>query len=238
MRDSFSNASTAPLPSGLRPPWVRQTRSATAFWMPSVAVLAITIVLVLMWPHKPRHVAAHVQSMPEATASYVLLEESYSALPGNPLGNPWPGPGGSMLPEREEAPGMHRLPSPEYTSIGILSPWTPTRLASPAIAAPNLAARPVTEVLTGFAPVPAGPTMILSPGLQRSGFQFEMPPDVTTGMPTVARFHVELDDKGDVIHLLAEPADNPASARLLETAISRGHGTRAGSGQVVVSWGK
>ena len=219
----------------MRPAWVRQTRSATAFWMPTVVALALTLALVALWPHNRRHAVA--RNMPEASASYVLLEGSYSALPGNPLGNPWPGPGGSTLPEHEDAAVRH-LPSPEYTGLAIMRPWTPAQPGFPSNTPPNLADRPVTAALTGLAPAATGLTLTFSPALQRCGFHFELPPGMTTNAPTDARFHVELDDQGDVIHLLAEPGDNPAGARLLESAISRGHGTRAGSGQVTVSWGR
>jgi hypothetical protein len=232
MRDTSSSASTAPLPSGPRPAWVHPARPGTTFWTPTLAVLAITLVLVLLWPHHLRR-AAHAHGMPEATASYVLLEGSYAAPPGNP---PWPGPGRAILPEREDVT-TRRLPSPEYTGLGVMRPWLPVQRGV-SNTMPNLAARPVADVLTGLPPATNGLSMTLSPGLQRSGFHFEVPPDVATSMPTVARFHIELDDQGDVIHLLADPSDNPASVRLLETAINRGHGTRAGSGEVVVSWGK
>jgi hypothetical protein len=203
--------------------------------MPTAAALALTLVLVLCWPRKQRH-ALQAHTMPEATASYVLLENSYSVdLPfRNP---PWPGPGGSRLPDREEAP-IRRLPSPEYTGWGVISPWTPLQRSVPSNALPNLADRPVADVLTGLAPATSDLTVTLSPGLQRCGFHFEIPPGMASNLPTDASFYVELDNQGDVVHLLAEPGDNPAGARLLETAVSRGHGTRAGSGQVQVSWGK
>jgi len=191
--------------------------------------------LVLCWPHKQRP-ALQAHNMPEATASYVLLAGSYAA--DGPFRNPpWPGPGGPRLPDREEAP-IRRLPAPEYTGWGVLRPWAPMQRSAPSNAVPNLADRPVADVLTGLAPTTTGLTMTLSPGLQRCGFHVEFPPDVGTNLPAEASFYVELDDKGDVIHLLADPGDNPAGTRLLETAVSRGHGTRAGSGQVMVSWGR
>ena len=204
--------------------------------MPSVVVLALTLVLVLLWPHKWRH-ATSSQSMPEATASYVLLDGSYAALPGNPLGNPWPGPRGSTLPEREDVI-VRRLPSPEYTSSGTRNPWAPMPRSASSPVLPDLAIRSVAAVLTGLPPATNCLSITRAPGLQRSDFLFEIPPGVTTGMPTVARFYVELDDTGAVIHLLAESNDNPAGLRLLEGALNRGHGTRAGSGEVTVSWGK
>ncbi|MEI8242999.1 MAG: hypothetical protein WCI17_07000 [bacterium] len=207
-----------------------------AYWLPAVSVLAMALVLVLLWPHNRRR-GAHARSMPEAAASYVLLEGSYLVLPGNPLGNPWPGPGGGSLPEREDVT-TRRLPAAEYTGLGIMSPWAPVPPGVPSNTLPNLAVRPVANVLTGLPPETIGITVACSAGLQRSGFRFEVPPGVETGLPAVVRFQVELDDKGDVIHLLADPGDNPASARILETAVSRGHGTRAGRGEVQVSWGK
>ena len=236
MPDTSSSVSATPSPSVSRPEWVRQTRSAAAFWLPTVVVLSLTLVLVLLWPHRWRH-ATGPQSMPEASASYVLLEGSAVALPGNPLGNPWPGARGSSLPDHEDVV-TRRLPSPEYTGLGDSSPWLPLPHGVSSNVLPNLADWPVADLLTGPASVTNSLTTTLSPGLQRSRFQFEVPPDVTTGMPMVARFHVELDDHGDVIHLLAESVENPAGLRLLESAISRGHGTRAASGEVTVSWGR
>ena len=203
--------------------------------MPSLVVLALMLVLVLLWPHKWRHVA-HPNSMPEATASYVLVEGSYAALPGNPLGDPWPGPRGSTLPEREDVV-VRRLPAPEYTGLGVSAPWLPLPRRAQSNALPNLADRPVAEVLTGLPSATNRLVTTLSPGLQRSGFHFEVPPEVMTGM-LVARFHVELDEQGEVVHVLSEQNDNPTSLRLLESALGRGRGTRAGSGEVVVSWGR
>lgn len=237
MRDTSSIVSVVPQPSGTKPDWVRATRSATAFWTPTAGALALTLVLVLCWPHKQRP-ALQSRNMPEATASYVLLEGSYAALPDNPLHNPWPGPGGAILPDREDAPAR-RLPAPEYTGWGVISPWAPLPRSARSNTVPNLADRPVANVLTGRAPATSsGFTETLSPGLLRCGFQFEIPPGVATNLPADASFYVELDDQGNVVHLLAEPGENPAGTRLLETAISRGHGTRAGRGQVLVSWGK
>ena len=198
-------------------------------------MLTLTLVLVLLWPHKRRHAAG--PGMPEATASYVLLEGSYQALPGTPLGNPWPGPRGSTLPEREEVP-VRRLPRPEYTGLGEVSPWAPLPRSAPSNALPDLAVRPVAEVLTGQPPATNRWAIILSPGLQRSGFHFDISAGVPTGLTTVAHFHLELNDQGEVIHLLSEPADNPAATRLLESAINRGHGERGGRGELTVSWGR
>ena len=236
MSQDSSSVSSVPVSFRTRPVWVRSARSATTFWTPVAAVGALTVLLVLLWPRNPRH-AAQAHSMPEATAAYVLLEGSYLALPGNPLGNPWPGPGGSALPERDDMAAL-RLPLPEYTGLTGVAPWTPTRLELPSNILPDLAVRSVASVLTGLPPATNGLAITLSPGLQRAGFHFEIPPSVATNLPAVARFHVELDDKGEVIHLLTEPGDDPARARILETALNRGHGARAGSGEVLVSWGK
>ena len=238
MRNVYSNPSSAGTSgSSARPDWIRQTRSATAFWTPTAVVLALTLVLVLCWPHKQRH-ASQAHGMPEAMASYVLLEGSYAAFSDGPFRiPPWPGPGGSRLPDREETP-IRRLPSPEYTGWGVIRPWTPLQRNALSNALPNLADRPVADVLTGLAPAATNLAMTLSPGLQRCGFHVEFPPGVATNLPVDATFYVELDDKGDVIHLLAEPGDNPAGTRLLETAISRGHGACAGRGEVTVRWGR
>lgn len=235
MPDTASSASAAPLPSGNRPAWVHHARSGPAFWLPALGVLGMMVVLVLLWPRNHRHRAAQPHSIPEATASYVLLEGSYLLPAGGPW---WPGSGGPALPpERDDTPAR-RLPLPEYTGLGVMSPWTPAQLGMPSNFVPNLAARPVAAVLTGLSPTANGLTLSLSAGLQRSGFHFDVPPGVVTSMTAVARFHVELDDKGEVIHLLAEPCDNPASLRLLETALGRGHGMRAGRGEVQVAWGR
>ncbi|MEI6211465.1 MAG: hypothetical protein WCR06_07545 [bacterium] len=236
MSRTLSTQSAAGVPSGIRPEWVRPARTATAFWMPVAAVLSITLALVLLWPQTRRH-AMQNKSMPEASASYVLLEGSYVALPGNPLENPWPSTGSSAMPEREELVAR-RLPVAEYTGLGSMLPWMPAPVGAMSNLLPNLAARPVAEVLTGLPPATNSFSLTISAELQRSGFHFEVPPDVTTGMAMVARFYVELDDRGNVFHLLAEPGDNPAGVRQLETAISRGRGTRAGRGQVLVACGR
>lgn len=199
-----------------------------------MAGLVLVVLLVLLWPRN-RHRSAHAHSMPEATAAYVLLEGS--ALPVNPLGPPWPGSGGSTLPERLDV-ATRRLPAPEYTGLVDPDPWQPARLEAPSNAVPDLADRAVASVLTGLPPATNSLTVILTPGLQRSGFHFAVPPAVASSLSAVARFHVELGGHGEVIHLLSEPCDNPASARLLESALNCGRGTNAGSGQVQVTWGK
>ena len=216
---------------------MRQVRKAAAFWLPTVVVLMLTLVLVLFWPHKRRH-AAQVLSLPEATASYVLLDGSYQALPGSPLGNPWFGPRSSTLPEREEIV-VRRLPAPEYAGARPVTPWAPLPYRAPSNTLPNLADRPVADLLTGsLLQTTNRVALTLSPELQRSSFRFELPLNATTGLAAVARFSVELDAQGNVIHLLAEPGNSTALMRPLETAISRGHGTGAARGEVTVSWGR
>jgi hypothetical protein len=222
-------------PAG-RPDWLRPARSAAAFWLPSVAVLVLTLLLLVLWPHEWRSVPKRA-SLPEATASYVLLDGSAPGVSGNPLGNPWPGPRTTALPERDPVV-VRTLPSPEYTGARAVSPWSLAPLRAPAPVVANLALRPVAAVLTGVALATNALAVTLSPTLQRSGFRFDLPPGLATTLPAVVRFYVELDDKGVVLHLLAEPSDNPVSSRLLETAIGRGRGTNAGCGQVEVSWGR
>ena len=205
--------------------------------MPTAIVMLLTLTLVLLWPHKRRR-AVQSQSLPEATASYVLLEGSYLALPGSPLGNPWPGPRSSTLPDREEVV-VRRLPAPEYAGAHPVMPWAPLPYRAPSNALPNLADRPVAEVLTGLPPLATNRVeLTLSPGLQRSSFRFELPPSASTSLAGVARFAVELDARGNVIHLLTEPGNSSVQMRSLETAISRGHGTGAARGELTVTWGQ
>jgi hypothetical protein len=201
-----------------------------------MAVLVLTLLLLMLWPHDWRRVPKRA-TLPEATASYVLLDGSTPGVSGNPLGNPWPGPRGTALPERDPVV-VRTLPSPEYTGARAMAPWVPAAVRMPSNAMPNLALRPVAEVLTGVARVTNCLAVTLSPQLQRSAFQFELPPGVATTLPAVVRFYLELDDKGAVQHLLAEPSDNPASSRLLETSLGRGHGTNAARGYLEVSWGR
>ncbi len=224
-------------PIGTLPDWVHPARRPVRFWSPVATVFGVTLLLILCWPGH-RHAETRLNNLPEATASYVLLEGSYSALPGNPLGNPWPGPGSSSLPERDDTIPARHLPSPKYSGLISLLPWTPAQPAFPSNAPPNLAHRPVTDALTELAPAGGGMSLSLASGLQRAGFHFDLPADLPTNHPVDARFYVELDNSGSVVHLLAEPSDNPVAARLLESAISKGRGARAGGGQVQVSWGK
>lgn len=221
--------------AGGPPAWLRPARSAVSFWLPSVAVLVLTLLLLVLWPHEWRSVPRRA-SLPEATASYVLLDGSAPAVSANPLGNPWPGPRATALPERDPVV-LRPLPAPTYLGAREVAPWSPVALRTPSNALPDLSARPVAELLTGVAPVTNRLAVILSAGLQRSGFRFELPPGIETGTPAVVRFFVELDDKGAVSHLLAEPGVNPPSRRLLETAVGRGLGNAIGQGQVEISWG-
>jgi hypothetical protein len=223
----------AATPAG-RPDWVKPARSAASFWLPSGAVLVLTLLLLVLWPHEWRTVPRRV-SLPEATASYVLLDGSVPAVSANPLGNPWPGPRATALPERDPVV-VRPLPAPAYTGTREVAPWSPVPLRPPSNAMPDLAARPVADLLTGAMRVTNRLAVTLSPGLQRRGFRFDLPPGIETGTPAVVRFFVELDDKGAVSHLLAEPGDNPASRRLLETAVGRGLGSGAGQGQIEISW--
>jgi len=215
---------------------MRQVRSVISFWLPTVVVLGLTLLLVLLWPSY-RHRTTEATGMPEATAAYVLLGgRSYRTLPDHPLGNTWPGPKGSALSEREDIAARH-LPLPQFTGLENVRAWTPAQLGAPSNTMPNLAARPVAHVLTGVPPATNGLLVTISPVLRRSGFHFTVPPGVETNVPAEARFHVELDARGNVLYLLADPCDNSAVQRLLETAINCGHGARAGNGQVQVSWG-
>ena len=176
--------------------------------------------------------------MPEATASYVVLGgRSYRALSDNAPGVSWLSSRGSASAEREDVPARS-LPPPEYMGLREVAVWVPAQVGAVSNALPNLAARPVTAVLKDLPSATNGVTVSLSPGLQRSDFHFSVPPGIATNTPAEARFHVEIDAQGNVIYLLAEPSDNPAVQRLLETAIDGGHGIGAGRGQVLVSWGK
>jgi hypothetical protein len=104
---------------------------------------------------------------------------------------------------------------------------------------PSLAARPVADVLSGLPPTSTGGVSIaLAPELQKCGFSFELPDSMATNAPASAIFHVEVDEAGRVIYLLAEPSENPVAARLLENAINLGRATRAGRGDIQVSWGR
>jgi hypothetical protein len=221
-------ASSAPVAAS--PGWIRPARRAPAFWLPTAILFGMTLLLLLVWPRRLHHRAPN-GNLPEPSAAYVLLE-GYRSVPG-PIP---PGPPVDILGRDFTA---RRLPAAEYTGVGDLEPWMPALLALPPSAPPSLAARPVADVLSG-APLAATNTLAatLSAGLERCAFRFEIPAGVATGMPAVARFQVELDDHGEVVHLLADPCDNPAAARLLEAAVSRGRGTGPGRGQVTVAWGK
>ena len=224
-------------PIGTRPDWVRPAGRPVRFWLPVATVLGMTLLLILCWPGH-RHGEARSNNLPEATASYVRLEGSYSALPSDPLRNRWLDSGSSSLPERDDTLPARHLPSPEYSGLTSLLPWAPAQPAFPSNTPPNLAHRPVTDVLTGLAPANGGMSLSLAPGLQRADFHFDLPADLPTNRTVDARFYIELDDSGRVVHLLAEPSDNPAAVRLLESAISQGRGARVGSGQIQVSWGR
>ena len=222
-----------------KPEWLHPSRSALSFWTPPAALVLATALLVLCWPHaRPASVSP---SLPEPSAAYVLFEG----------GAQWVSPDSMLDPAKhvfdrattvmeDAAPVAPRnLPAPEYTPFSRVEPWQPDLSMTVPAFTPNLAARPVADVLSGLQSFcTGGVSVALSPGLQNCGFSFELPDSVATNAPASATFHVETDDAGRVIYLLAEPSDNPDAARLLENAINIGRASRAGRGDIQVSWGR
>jgi hypothetical protein len=225
-----------------RPAWVRPARSAGAFWMPSLLVLGGLLLLLALWPHRLRRSVPRAQPaamarhmLPEAAASYVLLKGSYPVR--DPLRNHWVSSAdGAALPESDAA-AAPRLPAAEYTGLSAAAAWTPLLIGVPAPPPPSLAERAVPGVFGAIAPQTHAPHVRLSPGLEKAAFRFDLPAGLATNTPATAHFDLELDEKGDVMLLLVEPCDNPAAARLLEAAISRGYGSGTAAGRVTVSWG-
>ena len=230
----------ASTPSLARPAWVHPARSATAFWTPTLLIAALTLILVLLWPRGHRRPAA--RGMPEPGAAYVLVEGPMSGvldLEKSFMHSSQEISGGSALLDDPESTSPRHLPAVEYVGAGLVGLWTPALPAASSNTVPDLAARPIAAPLpTGQRPLTNGVEVILSPGLQRCGFHFEVPPAAVTGAAAVARFHVETDAAGRVVHLLSEPCENPSSARLIEAAVNTGCAVRAGFGDVRVSWGK
>ena len=218
-----------------RPDWVHVARSATAFWTPPALVLALTVILLLLWP-RGRHRSAISRGMPEASAAYVLLTGPRGLMPDpSALDGAWR----HAVPlDETEGVAPRRLPAPVYLDTDILGGWLPPALGAPSGNLPDLASWPVSSLLTASLPITNGIAIVLSPSLQQSGFQFEVPSGVVTGLSASVCFHVEVDESGRVIHLLSEPSENPAGARRIEAAIFKGHAARACRGRVQVSWGR
>ena len=211
------------------------SRPATAFWTPPAAVAVLTLLLVLLWPHRPRRHAA--AGLPEPGAAFVVAARMPYIGPIMPGVHGF-GPTRSSLDETtSEAP--HPLPAPEYRGIRPLATWMPAAVVAPSDRPPDLARRPVGPLLPESFPAPTGGCEIaLSAGLQNAGFAFGVPVAAVTGAAVVARFHVEVGDDGRVLHLLAESSDNPAASRLLESAVSTGRASRACFGEIQVSCGR
>jgi hypothetical protein len=214
---------------------VHVSRSATAFWTPPALVLALTVILLLLWP-RGSHRSAQLRSMPEATAAYVRISGPRGMLPDpSTLDGTW-----RHAVPLDESEGMapRRLPTPVYLETDTLGLWGPVALDPQTVRLPDLAAWPVSPLLDASAPVTNGIAVTLSPALLQIGFHFDVPTGVTTGQSASVRFHVEVDGAGRVIHLLSESSENPSGARQIESALFLGRASRAGSGQVQVSWGR
>lgn len=222
-------------PVGGRPDWVHVSRSAPAFWTPSALVLALTVILLLFWPRGP-HRSTQLRSMPEASAAYVRISGPRGMLPDpSTLDSAW-----RHAAPLDESEGIapRRLPMPVYLETDTLGRWSPVALDPQPVRLPDLAAWPVSPLLKASAPVTNGIAVALSPALLQIGFHFDVPTGVITGQSASVRFHVEVDSAGRVVHLLSEPSENPSGARQIESALFLGRASRAGSGQVQVSWGR
>ena len=232
--------SSANVSRAARLAWIRPARSATTFWTPTLLVAALTLLLVLLWPRGHRHAAA--RSMPEPGAAYVTVEGALSGIfdpEGIARHSPQVLNGRSALLDDPESAAPRRLPAPEYLGLGPVANWAPAGLVAGSNALPDLASRPfAAPSCAGLRPPTNGLQVVLSAGLQRCGFAFEVPPEAVTGAAAVVRLHIETDASGRVAHLLAEPSDNPAGARLIEAAANTGRAARAGIGDVQVSWGR
>lgn len=206
--------------------------------MPPAALVLATVLLVLCWPHARPVTAA--PSLPEPSAAYVLFEGGAQWILPASVADPAKRAFPATTVLDDIAPVAPRnLPAPEYTPFSRVEPWQPDLSMTVPGFTPNLAARPVADVLAGLqSPATGGVSVALSPGLQKCGFSFEIPDSVATNAPASATFHVETDDAGRVIYLLAEPSDNPSAARLLENAINIGRASRASRGDIQVSWGR
>ena len=154
-------------------PAAPRLRPAASFWTPPAAVAVLTLVLVLLWPHRPRRPAA--ASLPEPAAAFVVAESgarSHLMRPDFPIFPDGPGtsPTRSTLEDvTSEAP--RRLPAPAFDGVRPPAAWTPATVAAPPNRPPDLARRPVGPVLPQlFAAATGGCEVALSPGLQRCGF--------------------------------------------------------------------
>jgi len=198
----------------------------------------LMIFLVLLWPRAHRRPGG-THGMPEPGCAYVLFEGGMSGA-SNPerMFRSSRSQAGLSLSENFDNTAVRQLPSITYGYVGLTGSWSAVRLAAASNATPDLARKPTgMPVQTDPCPSSPGMQVILSPALQHCGFHFTVPDEAVTGKAAVARFHVETDSSGRVIHLLAEPCDNPTGARLIETAINAGSASCAGFGNVQVSWG-
>lgn len=176
--------------------------------------------------------------MPEPGAAYVQVDGA-ADLEGSFRHAPQENNGRSALLDDPESAVPRRLPDVAYIGVGAVGPWAPVPPAASANAVPDLAARSTAAPpMAGLQPRTNGIVVVFSPGLQRCGFHFDVPSAAVTGAAAVARFHVETDAAGRVMHLLSEPSENPAGARLIESAINTGRAACAGLGDVQVSWGR
>lgn len=224
-----------------RSAWVHPARSARAFWTPAVIVLGATAAMLLCWPRGQRRFAGS-RAMPEPSAAYVLLDGAKS-YPFSPE-KTFPLSGSSVASHFERLEDLERtprreLPAPIYDAAVGRAAWQPMEWGLGTNPPPDLAAWPVDASLnSGLPPATNGLAISLSPGLQRCGFTFNTPFQVTTTTPATVCFHVEVDDAGRVTQLLAGSTENPKAARLVEQALNMGHAAHAGRGEIQVSWGR
>jgi hypothetical protein len=220
----------------------RLSRPTVLFWWPAVLLTLLAGGLWLLWPHAHGRYGAAPRSMrlPEPGAAYVTLDEGAQSLylkldiftSPSVLGY------GRMqggLDAREAPVARVRLP-PERLPTRVDGPWRLAAVTVPPLLVPRLSEPPAEAPVAPVAPATNGVRTVLSPGLRRAAFAFEMPRAGLPAAPGRVRSHVDLDAAGRVSQLLIEKDDTPLDSRGAEEAISRGRGTGPAHGWVEIAW--
>jgi len=219
----------------------RLARPAVLFWWPVVLLGAFAGGLWLLAPGGHESAGARTLGLPEPGAAYVRLPEGAQSLYlkldifTSPSGLGFGRTQGGLDAREMPASGV-RIP-PEFLPAA-LQESVPLALSAPRLPPPRLFDNPA-DMLTPMmlaAPGTNGVHAVLSPGLSRAAFAFELPRTELPPDPGGVRCHVELDDAGRVSHLLIEKDEAPIDAGPIEAAVGRGRGTGPARGTIEIVW--
>jgi len=222
----------------------KAARRPVLFWWQAFMVLGS---VVFLWSLLPMAAIMHeeriVPPLPDAYASYVVLDPHVAAMVLKKMQTAWAlGAAGGKLSQGAEIDLIERndaLRPPVYLKQGARYPgvWQPAAVEPlpqrlPALRVPS-PADPV--VLEKGPPEPHGIFVSLGESLKSGAFSFPVPEERLPEKSGHCRFYVETDADGSVAHLLLL-SPRSAAAAVLERFLFCGRSQGAARGFVDVHW--